>query len=218
MILENNLRIDMHPDQYTILNSARKEVIDNAIKILNYHYKILKALKIPNKEIILHIGSATFGKSLHLKKFKNTFNNLPIKVRKSIILENDDKTYNVEDTLSLCKDLDIPLVLDYHHNMTNPSKHDISYYLDDIIKTWHGKRPKMHFSSPKSNQKKEYRYHNDYINSDDFINFLEKLKPLNTDIDIMLEAKQKDLALFKLVRELKYKTNYKFIDETTFEI
>ena len=43
-------------------------------------------------------------------------------------------------------------------------------------------------------------------------------KKLPYDIDIMIEAKGKDDALFKLVRELKYKTNYKFIDETTFII
>lgn len=32
----------------------------------------------------------------------------------------------------------------------------------------------------------------------------------------MIEAKKKDEALFRLVRELKYKTDYNFIDETTF--
>ena len=32
----------------------------------------------------------------------------------------------------------------------------------------------------------------------------------------MIEAKMKDDALFRLVRELKYKTNYKFIDDTSF--
>ena len=32
----------------------------------------------------------------------------------------------------------------------------------------------------------------------------------------MIEAKAKDEALFKLVRELKYKTDYQFIDDTTF--
>ena len=42
------------------------------------------------------------------------------------------------------------------------------------------------------------------------------MKKYNTDIDIMLEAKGKDEALFRLVRQLKYKTNYKFIDDTTF--
>ena len=60
--------------------------------------------------------------------------------------------------------------------------------------------------------KKDFRAHNDYINSDDFISFI---KSINRDIDIMLEAKAKDDALFRLIRELKYKTNYTFIDETT---
>ena len=78
--------------------------------------------------------------------------------------------------------------------------------------------PKVHFSSPKSKLKKEFRSHHDYIASNSFINFIEKIKFINKDFDIMLEAKAKDEALFKLVRELKYKTNYKFIDETTFII
>lgn len=44
------------------------------------------------------------------------------------------------------------------------------------------------------------------------------IKKYNVDIDVMIEAKAKDDALFRLVRELKYKTNYKFIDETSFEV
>ena len=34
----------------------------------------------------------------------------------------------------------------------------------------------------------------------------------------MLEAKAKDDAISRLVRELKYKTSYKFIDETSFSL
>ncbi len=45
---------------------------------------------------------------------------------------------------------------------------------------------------------------------------LEEIIKYNQDVDIMLEAKAKDEALFRLVRELKYKTNYKFINDTTF--
>ena len=48
--------------------------------------------------------------------------------------------------------------------------------------------------------------------------FIEFIKKYNTDVDIMLETKMKDEALFRLVRELKYKTNYNFIDDTSFEI
>ena len=69
----------------------------------------------------------------------------------------------------------------------------------------------------KNKTKKEFRAHNDYIDIDDFIIFLEKIKHLNIDIDIMLECKQKDEALFKLVRQLKYH-NYHFIDDTTIKL
>lgn len=48
--------------------------------------------------------------------------------------------------------------------------------------------------------------------------YYQELKKENKDIDIMIEAKKKDEALFRLVRELKYKTNIKFIDETSFMI
>ena len=58
----------------------------------------------------------------------------------------------------------------------------------------------------------------DNLYSDDFIKFINMLKIYNKDVDIMLEAKAKDDALSRLVRELKYKTNYEFINETSFII
>ena len=51
---------------------------------------------------------------------------------------------------------------------------------------------------------------------DDFIDFLEKIKFTNRDFDVMIEAKQKDDALFRLVRQLKYKTDYKIEKNTIF--
>ena len=51
-----------------------------------------------------------------------------------------------------------------------------------------------------------------------FLKFLNILKKEKQDIDIMIEAKKKDEALFRLIRQLKYKTKIKFIDETTFMI
>ena len=106
--------------------------------------------------------------------------------------------------------------MDYHHFKCNNTGINIEKYLDKIIDSWKDKIPKMHFSSPKS--KREFRNHNEYINVDDFIEFINILSKYNKDIDIMLEAKAKDEALFRLVRELKYKSDYKFIDETSFLI
>ena len=39
------LRIDVHPDQFTVLNSTKKDVLENTFRILEYHYQILKELK-----------------------------------------------------------------------------------------------------------------------------------------------------------------------------
>lgn len=209
------MRVDLHLNWFAILNSTNKDVVNNTYNILKYHYNILDALNIKDKVIILHIGSSVCKKKASLTRFINNFNKLSINIRDSIVLENDDKIYNVLDTLKLCNKLNIPIVLDYHHHICNNNS-NIDNYLENIFNTWTNKTPKIHFSSPKSKLKKEYRSHSNYINSDDFIMFIEKLKKIDKDVDIMLEAKDKDDTLFKLVRELKYKTNYKFIDETTF--
>lgn len=209
-IEKNNIRIDVHPDQFCVLNSTKKEVLDNSFEILKYHYNILEALHIKNKIIVLHVGSSVFGKTNSIKRFINNFNKLPIYIQKCIAIENDDKIYNVDDCLDLCNKLNIPFILDYHHHICNHVNMNIDY--EKILKTWTIK-PKMHFSSPKNKTKKDFRSHHDYIEPLDFINFINTLP---FDVDIMLEAKAKDEALFRLTRQLKY-YDFKFLDETSFE-
>lgn len=216
LIQNTDMRVDMHPSQYCVLNSTKKKVVAASQDILEYHYHILNAIGIKEKRVILHIGSNTFGKKNSLTRFIHNFSLLPKYLQKMIMIENDDKVFNIEDCLYLSSILDIPVVLDYHHFKCNHTNPKIEDYLEDILKTWKGKRPKMHFSSPKN--KKEYRSHHEYVNADDFIEFLSILAPYQQDIDIMIEAKAKDEAMFRLIRELKYKTNYQFIDETSFEI
>lgn len=213
-----NMRVDMHPDQFTVLNSTKKEVLENTFEILKYHYNILDALNIKNKNLILHVGSNVFGKEQSLKRFINNFNKLSKDIRDSIIIENDDKIFNIKDTLYLCNEINRPMVLDYHHHICNNDSLNIDEYYNKIFSTWTNINPKIHFSSPKNKTKKDMRSHHDYINPLDFISFLESIKHLNFNIDIMLEAKAKDDALFRLTRQLKYMTDYKFIDDTTFEI
>lgn len=216
--LIGNMRIDTHPDQFTVLNSTKKEVLDNTFRILEYHYQILTALKIKNPIIILHIGSSVFGKEKSIKRFIHNFNLLPDYIKKVIALENDDKIYNLKDVLNICQTLKVPFVFDYHHYRCNNEGENYLDYMEQILATWENIKPKMHFSSPKNNTKKDFRSHSDYINCDDFIFFLEQIKKFNTDIDIMLEAKAKDEAIFRLMRQLRFKTNYKFIDDTSFII
>jgi len=214
---KHNIRIDTHPDQFCVLNSTKKEIVENSIEILKYHYNILEALNIKDKIIILHIGSSVLGKTNSIKRFINNFNKLPNHLKECIAIENDDKIYNIKDCLNLCETLNIPMVLDYHHHICNNDNLNIDDYLTKIFNTWKNTTPKIHFSSPKNKTKKDFRSHHEYIDVLDFINFLNKIKSLNINLDIMLECKAKDEALFKLVRLLKY-YDYNFIDETTIKL
>lgn len=217
LIKKSNMRVDFHPNQYCVLNSMSDSVVKNTIEILEYHSKLLKVFSVQNPLILLHVGSSAGSKKASMTRFINNFYKLPVEIQNILALENDDKVFMIEDVLEICEKLSIPCVLDYHHYICNHDK-DLTPLLPRIIATWKEKIPKMHFSSPKSKLKKEFRSHHDYINVNDFITFLEIIKPLDTNIDIMLEAKEKDNALFKLTRELKYKTNYTFLDETTFKL
>lgn len=216
MIRKNNLRIDFHPDEFCVLNSTKKEVISSSFQILKYHYNLLKYFKIDDKLLILHIGSSAFGKDNSIKRFINSFNKLPQEIKELIAIENDDKVFNIIDCINISKKIGCPIIFDYHHFICNNNGERIEDFFIDVLKSWHNKTPKIHFSSPKSKLKKEFRSHNDYIDSNSFIVFLNMIKIYNCNIDIMIEAKKTDEAMFRLIRELKYKTNYRFIDDTTF--
>jgi len=213
LINKNNLRVDIHLDPYCVLNSTNKDVVNSTINIIKFHKNMLKEMNIKTN-MIMHIGSNTFGKQNSIKRFINNFKLLDEESKKLIIIENDDKIFNIKDTLEICKTLNIPMVLDYHHHICNNDNLKLEDYIEEIFKTWKNDIPKIHLSSPKN--KKEYRSHHDYIDINDFINLIKTIN-INKDFDIMIEAKEKDEALFKLTRELKYK-NYKFIDETTINL
>ena len=203
-IKKHNLRVDAHPDHFLVLNSESPLVISNSIRILENHALIFKMLGI-NSKVIVHVGSHLPNKEIALERFKKVFLSLPKYLQNIIVLENDDKTYTVTETLTLARELSIPMVLDFHHfNCNHEKDEDINTLIPLIIKTWDKEvlPPKMHFSSPKS--KKEKRTHHFYIDYNSFLKFINILKDFNQDIDIMLESKGKDEALFKLLRQLKF--------------
>ncbi|HZG55190.1 UV DNA damage repair endonuclease UvsE [Paenibacillus sp.] len=63
--------------------------------------------------------------------------------------------------------------------------------------------PKIHVSSPKS--EKDPRGHADYVNADHFYAFVRAIAADTPRLDVMIEAKQKDDALFRLVKEIAEK-------------
>lgn len=216
-IKENNIRIDTHPSEYLVLNSINENVVKNSIDILNYNYKLFTLFNIEGL-IIIHIGSSALGKEESIKRFKENYKKLDNKIKKLIILENDDKVFNTLDVLNICEELNIPMVLDYHHYLCNNNNEKLKDLFPRIMKTWENSKykPKLHFSSPK--EKKNFRSHSYFIDYKGFIKFINIIKIFNYDIDIMLECKGKEDALLRLSRQLKYTENIKTINNTTFSI
>lgn len=210
-----NIRLDTHPDQFCVLNSINEDVVKASFKILDFNNNLFKLFSIDGK-MVIHVGSSVPNKDEAIKRFKENFKNLDDEIKEKIILENDDKTYTVLEVLEICEELKIPMVLDYLHYKCNNNSEDLVSLLPRIFATWDnsGFVPKIHFSTSKS--RKEKRSHSFYINYKDFINFLKKLAVVDRDVDVMLECKGKDEALFRLVRQLKFYTNIKFIDNVNF--
>ena len=132
IIKENNLRVDLHPSAYTVLNSVNEEVVTSTINILEFYQKMYEYMGI-NSKIVLHVGSKVGGKRLGMKRFIDNFNKLDKNIQKLIVVENDDKSYNIRNVLNICEKLNISMVLDYHHFKVNKNNEKIEDYIERIF-------------------------------------------------------------------------------------
>jgi len=203
-IKENKIRVTFHPDHFTLINSPREEVFKSSVTDLAHHCRILNAMRLDeHARLVIHVGGGYSDKEESLERFIENWARLPKGISKRITLENDDKTFTANDTLYLCEKLQIPMVLDIHHFRCN---HEEGCVLEDLcprfFSTWDktGLPPKIHVSSPRSET--DFRSHNDYIDSSELYSFIRMVSNYNVNLDVMVEAKQKDKAMFRLVRDL----------------
>ncbi|MGM0752932.1 MAG: UV DNA damage repair endonuclease UvsE [Bacillota bacterium] len=203
LIKKFGIRASFHPNQFTLFTSPRQHVTDNAVKDMVYHYRMLEYMGIEKDSVInIHIGGSYGDKDETLVRFHENLKDLPTDVKGIMTLENDDKTYTVEETLAVCQKENIPMVLDIHHHEANLSEKPLEDYLEAIFTTWEKRDlvPKIHISSPKS--EKAFRSHADLVDAGFVEGFFKTLKTFDRDVDLMIEAKHKDLAMLKLIEDL----------------
>lgn len=191
---EYDIQTSFHPSQFTLLTSPDDKVIQNSYKDLQYHYKMCKLLDC--KLILLHIGGIYGDKEKAIKRFYFVFHKLPQQLKDMLYFENDDKSYNLEEVLKICETIKRPIVSDYHHDRVLPSSQPFSYYLDRILNTWQYSflEPKVHLSSSKETDK-IVRNHAEYVLQEDYN---QCVKDTMGKVNIMLECKAKELAIFNL--------------------
>lgn len=199
-IINSGMRVSMHPGQYTVLNSPNIEVVKKAIEDLNYHAQIMDSLNVSvQHKIVLHIGGVYNDKKQAGKRFIANYLLLNEAIKQRIVLENDDKSYNINDVLEIGIKLNIPVVFDNLHNKVNPSDPDKSdyYWINECNKTWREKDgcQKIHYSQ--QNPLKKPGSHSTTIAINEFLDFYQKLE--SKDLDIMLEVKDKNLSAIKCI-------------------
>lgn len=199
-IVTNHIRISVHPGQYTVLNSLNDAVIERSMLELEYHVDILESLGgTTNSKMIIHVGGIFGDKAEAINRFINTCNTrLSERVRRHLIIENDDRLYHVEDVLYIANHTGLPMVFDNLHNACNPGPSNWSEreILRRAFATWTKEdgRPKIHYSQQDEN--KRMGAHTYTINAETFYHFFQPLQDLS--FDIMLEVKDKNRSAIKI--------------------
>ncbi len=192
---ENDIRLSLHPGQFTVLNSPDPNVVGRAEAELIYSARLLDELQLDaSHKIVIHVGGTYGDKSAAMQRFCQTISWLPASVRARLVIENDERFYSPADVLALSQQTDLPVVFDSLHYQANPGPGDLYLLLAEIFRTWQGEHglPKVHFSSQDPNGRRGQ--HGRWVDPDELHIWLNRWSQIGP-FDLMLEAKDKDRAL-----------------------
>ncbi len=204
-----NQRLTFHPGHFNCLGSPTESVIEHTIRDLDYHASVLDMMELgPNSVMVIHGGGIYGDKNKTIDRWCENYNKLPDNIKRRLVLENCERNFSIEDCLRVSEKVKVPVVFDTHHyecyNIMHPNeKLEIAdNYISKILETWsrRGIKPKFHVSEQGAGK---CGHHSDYIET--IPNYLLEIpKKYKTDIDIMIEAKMKEKAIFKLYEKYPY--------------
>jgi len=200
-------RITMHPAQWNQIGAKTEEVFESTVTDLSHHADILDYMNIDDNGILCIHGGGIYGdKESTMKRWIQQFDDLPSKVKKRIAIENCEKCYSVEDVLQLSQRCNIPVIYDTHHYYCyslyhpNETQKPIEDQIPLILDSWKNRRPLFHISEQKPD--KPIGTHSDMI--ENIPGHLLEIPDLySTPIDIEVEAKDKEKAIFYLMNKYK---------------
>ena len=202
--MDNGQRLTFHPGPFDVLASTTQSVVDKCIKDLNKHGEIMDLLGLPRDHsapINIHVNTTQGGKEAAMQRFCDNFYLLDASVRTRLVVENDDKEkqYTTEDLYQgVYSKVGVPITFDYHHHWCHPGELTQEEALKLASTTWpKGIKQLVHYSSCQMIHEDETqtnkRAHADYI--------YEHIETYGLILDIELEAKAKELALLKYVKQ-----------------
>ena len=206
-VKKHNIRLTSHPGPFNVLTSSNEKIVSNCIKDLSVQGEVLDMMNLsrtPYNKINIHIGGAYDNKDLAMNRFCENFNRLPVSVKSRLTVENDDRDslYSVIELYNnIYSKIGIPIVFDYHHHKFCNRGIEEKDALALSVSTWEEIRPVVHYSESRSIEKKDSslkpQAHSDYI--------YDYIDTYGYNVDIMIEAKHKELAVLKYLEIHKKK-------------
>ncbi|RYD40687.1 MAG: UV DNA damage repair endonuclease UvsE, partial [Verrucomicrobiaceae bacterium] len=182
-------RFSSHPGQYTILNATDDGVVRRAIAELAYSVQLLDLMELDDShKVVIHGGGIYGDREAATSRLVDAVSNLPERIKARLVLENDERLFNLEQILWVAERGGVPVVFDLHHHQINPGEGDLHELLLRVRRTWNC-RPKIHMSSQKPNARTGA--HDDLLHEKDLQTMLEVI-PFDTDV--MVESKGKEVA------------------------
>ena len=198
-IRKNKIRISMHPDQFTLINSVKEDIFERSKKELKYHADLLDLMKLDaSAKIQIHVGGVYGDKKKSMERFVKRYEIIDDAIRQRLVIENDDRLYDLSNCLQINRQTKIPVLLDvFHHKLNNKAQIGTEYF-ELAAKTWELKTdgvPMVDYSSPKPNGLPQQ--HSETIDLRSFSEFLKQTEPF--DFDIMLEIKDKEKSAIQAI-------------------
>jgi len=199
-------RLTFHPGQYNVVGTPNEKAFRQTVSDLKYHADVLDLMGMGVDSVMVVHGGGMYGdKELTKDRWCEQFKQLSENVQRRLVLENCEKCYSIEDCLEISERVNIPVVFDTHHfecyKLLHPEEefYEPQDYMQEVLITWtrRGIKPKFHISEQGSGR---VGHHSDFIEIiPDYL--LEIYEKYGVKIDIMIEAKMKEQAIFKLYKK-----------------
>lgn len=197
-VKSSGMRVGFHPGQYTILASENPQVVQNSIDDLNKHAQILDLMGLDVStyySVNIHLGTTKPTREEAAERFCQNFEKLSESTKKRLVVENDDKLaqYTVQHLYEMVhKKIGIPIIVDSLHFSCHNDGYSWEETFNLAVSTWGDIKPITHHSSSKKlweDNATTIQTHSDFL--------YEKFENFGVDVDIELECKAKDIALFR---------------------
>jgi len=195
-IKTHGMRISTHPDQFTLINSIDEGVFERSVAELAYHCDLFDTMELgSDAKIQVHVGGVYGDRGSSMTRFVERFKTLDDRVRRRLVIENDDRSYPVADCLELSARTGVPLLFDsFHHHLLNRGE-SLPDALNACASTWKEADgiPMADYSSQEPG--KRAGSHAETLDPADFKAFLRS--SAMQDFDLMLEIKDKEKSALK---------------------